>query len=153
MAKQTKRSPERERFLRDILITICEGGSNYWMQARKVERVEAPGTDEHLDYLSMEVRSIEEPVKCEAFDTTKWKRLDLDVLARGITRILGSLGEDAPKNAYGSDSWRQSAACGVRKDIFANVATGNAANEGGDIDSEIADCIAQAGLWGHIVYG
>lgn len=154
MAKQTKRSPERERFLRNILVSICEGGSNYWMQAKKVERVIAPGTDEHLDYLSMEVRSLEEPVQCEAFDTKKWAKLDLDVIARGIRRIAESRKPDSPRNAYGSSGWRSEAACGVRTDIFQTVLQAEAGDyDGADVDSEIADCIAQAGLWGHIVYG
>lgn len=158
----TKRSAKRERFLRDIIITACEGGTNYWMQARNIKRErqrlseavqEATGRG-YLDYISMEVRSIIEPQTCEAFDTTKWLPLDVEVVARGIRRILDSRKPDAPRNQYGHKEWRERAACGVRDDIYTGLLLADRSNgDDGDYDADGADCIVQAGLWGHIVYG
>lgn len=154
--------PRRLRMLRYILVTSCEGGSNYWMQARKLKREDKRLPEDYddlqgrgyLDYISMEVRSVEERAKNAAFDTGAWLPLDADVINLGIKRILDSRKPDAPKNQYGHEEWRQRTACGVRDDIYNGLAACDRSNgDGGDYDADGADCIVQAGLWGHIVYG
>lgn len=41
----------------------------------------------------------------------------------------------------------------LRKDILSSILVANRTNDAGDIDSEAADCIVQAGLFGEIIYG
>jgi hypothetical protein len=166
MATMTKansrRNPERLRLLRDIMITFYEGGGTYWAQARKVERERdalpgrgEPGHDgrERGDYISMDIRSMDEHAEGDGFDTRKWARLDVDVVARGLRLIVASRDKGAPCNAYGSPEWRQRAACGVRDDIWTACCVADRNPEESDIDADVADCIVQAGLYGHIIFG
>jgi hypothetical protein len=64
----------------------------------------------------------------------KFKDITVETIRLGIERIL-------------------SGSVKVRSDLVAQVATGNAFNEAGDIDADGADVIVQAGLFGEIVYG
>jgi hypothetical protein len=163
-ANNSRRNPERLRLLRDIMITFYEGGGTYWAQARNVERENQgaglpqrgePGHDgrEPLDYISMDIRSMDEHAEGDTFDTEKWTRLDVDVVARGLRRIVASRDKGAPCNAYGSPEWRQRVACGVRDDIWHACVVADRNPEEADIDADAADCIVQAGLYGHIIFG
>ena len=167
---KTKRSPERLRLLRDVLVTFYEGGGTYWAQARRVVREEQgklpsrgePGHDgrESLDYISMDIRGNDEQAEGDkgpdgkpVFNTKRWTLLDVETVARGLRLIVSSRDKDAPRNAYGSPEWRAKASCGVRDDIWQACVIADRNPEESDIDADAADCIVQAGLYGHIIFG
>jgi hypothetical protein len=116
--------PVKEEFILDVLVTACEGGITYWVEkARNIER----GGRDGLDYLSLEVSPVET-------DTPEWRLISATTVLQGLTRIL--TGEVK-----------------VREDIAASVRNAVFNDDAGEIDSDGADVIVQAGLFNEIVYG
>lgn len=118
---------DRQQFYMDILCTAFEGGIGYWCCVHgDVEH--AKNWDNIVDYVALrDCRDDED-------ESEKFGDITLDTIKTGIERIL-------------------SGAVGVRSDLIGQVATGNARNDAGEIDSEGADVIVQAGLLNDIVYG
>ena len=132
-----KRSAERTDFLAGIIITAVEGGINYWAYARKYRWVDSNGklygnALSRLQDASVEVCDVED------FDDGKgqWKKVTLDTIARGIGKIKRK---------------EVSLSHGRRKIVIA--ADRDPDKHAGNIDSDIADCVLQAGLFGTIIYG
>lgn len=130
-----KLSQKRKEFLHGVFTTALEGGVGYWSQASTYRwSVNSDGKTEDLDGFIAVVHELND-------DESGYKKQGLTVnravIQKGIRRIL----DRAEK-------------CGVRDDIYANIAAADRSNgDAGDIDSEVADCIVQAGLFGEIIYG
>ena len=144
MAVRTK---EREEFLAGVIIGAVEGGTGYWAMAAGYR-----WSDE--DPASTRVTLIEEehgPLfndACRAFvdthgrkpkldETLDWEgvhRLDIDKVATALGKI--SRGEVK-----------------MNSTLLGTILAANAKNDGGEIDAEGADVIAQVACFGSIVYG
>jgi len=83
--------------------------------------------DGDLNWLSFDLRDAED-------DKAEWHHVDITTIERGIAAIL-------------------SGKATVSKNIIGQIASGNARNDGGDIDADAADCIIQVGIFGRIVFG
>lgn len=128
-------SRERKEFLHGIFTTALEGGIGYWSQASAYRWSKAG--DGNVDDLEKFVAIVAE------WDDEKNDYLhgekDLTINRAVIQKGLRLIGDRVVK---------------VRDDIYKNVVAADRSNgEAGDIDSEIADCIVQAGLFGDIIYG
>lgn len=118
-----KRSPQRLEFLSDIITTAVEGGIGYWADVTKYRWQNVPST-------------IADIVEYESSDDNPPKsgQLNVDTIARAIGRIVR--GEIR-----------------LRADLIKTIAGANATNDGGDIDAEGADVIAQVAILGDVIYG
>ena len=133
MDTTTKLTP-REQFLRDILCTAVEGGTNYWAQVDQIRRdgyrpdarVGDPGFGDWT-YIGYTLHDVEGDG--EEYVVT------VETVKRGLKLLT------------------QDTKIGLRKDLRAAVMVANISNDAGEIDSEAADCIIQAGIFGEIVYG
>ena len=119
-----KRTEERAEFLSCIIITALEGGIGYWSECL---RYKWQGREKDV------VARIEIP-KDEAHEGQTEFDLNNDVIAKGIGRV---------KNKEFK----------VAKYILQAILSGDRDNDGCDIDSDAADVIVQAALFGEIVYG
>jgi hypothetical protein len=117
------RSAERTDFLATVLVTAVEGGIGYWCEARNFWW---DYDDDHkFTTASVEVREEE---------ATAWRKVTLATIERGIRRV-GS--PDFEVN----NEWR------------GWILAGSVTNDTGVIDSDAAETIVQAGLFGELVYG
>lgn len=123
----TQRTPEREQFLKDVLITAVEGGINYWAAVSEYEPEKGTVT-------------VWEDVDDDG-TFGKAHLVTIDTIAHGI-QVL-TTGENAGKAfCMGSaEYWKQF--------LLANRTN----SEDGDYDADIADNVLQAGLFDSIVYG
>jgi hypothetical protein len=125
-----KRTPEREQFLKDVLITAVEGGINYWSAVSEYDPDN--GTVRVHEY-HPDTGETENGYAKEGVLVT------LDTIAKGI----GVIERDSVRfrfahvGGYWGEFWK------------ANRTNG----ENGDYDAGIADCIVQAALFGEVVYG
>lgn len=122
-----KRSQERVNFLCGVMCSAVEGGINYWAETRHYEWGSENGRFKlgAIDKPTFEYSSVE----VRDFEDTEgqWHQVTIDTIAKGI-RLLTS---------------KQ---VGVADRILGYIASD-------DIDSDAADCIVQAALFGKIVYG
>jgi hypothetical protein len=125
-----KRSPERIQFLSDILTTAIEGGINFWVQVDeyKWENVPEP-------YAVIE----------DMYDDNKSYRVDLDLIARGVNRIVKGEAD------VGRQTKKLITAASFQNDCMPDFVA-EKANFGNyyvsDIDAGIADTIVQVGIFG-----
>jgi len=84
--------------------------------------------DDDLNWLSFDLRDAED-------DEAEWHHVDTVTVERGIFAILSGQVKICNKTTIGQ------------------IASGNAQNDGADIDANAADCIIQAGIFGEIVFG
>lgn len=121
-------TPQQIARYQDVMVTIIEGGSNYWAEFRNIKRSE--GKDWHYESFEMH--------DAGAFDerdlTDKWQTCDVHTIARGIEAMLNGKVK-------------------VSASIIGAAALLRCDPENADDDAEIADCIVQAGLYGSIVFG
>ena len=114
-------------FAADVLTTAVEGGINYWCCADSIVR------DDNLSVLKVIGPQDNED------NETRWDDITLDTIFLGIQRII-------------------SEAVPIRNDLFIQVLRGvMAAGNGdefaaGEIDSDAADCVVQAGLFNELTY-
>lgn len=131
----TKRSPEREQFLANILTTAVEGGINYW----------AAVSEYRHEYCKPPVTIAETSVKVHEFEPEEGETdengyaeegvlVTIDTIAKGIGVLAKSTGYHA---GYWKEFW------------LANRTN----SEDGDYDAGIADSILQAGIFGEVIYG
>jgi hypothetical protein len=118
------RSAERVDFLAGVLTTAVEGGIGYWSMAEGYTWEQ----DEHG--MMTEARVQLHPIEGEF----KPVNVTIDTIAKGI----GLVSRPDFK---------------VRDDIRRWVIEGSRTNDGGNVDSNCADVIVQAALFGEIVYG
>lgn len=119
------RSPERERFLADIIITAVEGGTGYWASVSAYD---------HPEDSPAETRAILHEEDGERYSEVPLE-VTLDVVALGIARIK-------------QDGFS------IRSELKNDIIVASEKNDDeGLLDAEAADVIVQAGLFGQIVYG
>tara|TARA_Y100000310_G_scaffold128314_1_gene127491 strand:+ start:657 stop:1040 length:384 start_codon:yes stop_codon:yes gene_type:complete len=125
-----KRSPEREAYLATILTVAVEGGIAYWAEGKNYNWGSENGPFElgMFHYASVQVRDHWGDMG------RNWRRVTVSTIARGI-RLLKT-GEVK-----------------VSSDITGYIGSAEAEKDASYIDSDAADCIVQAALFGEIVYG
>lgn len=127
------RTEARKQFLFDVFVTGLEGGIGYWAYSEKYHWTNDKGKTEDLEgFFSIVVDTEAEPGEEGAFERS---RIDADIIEKGINRILND-----PQFKI-SDSIKET----IRK--------GSVEMDAGEIDSDGADCIIQAGLLGSITFG
>lgn len=158
----TRRSPERQQFLLDVLTTACEGGINYWAflddydiwvdpSVPTLELVQQPDPQLRIfDFIAAEDlvpadakqiwvddywKTVANEQGWEALPKAHRHLLNVDVIARGL-RALWEAGYDRP-DTY----WHQ-----LRKADRTN-------GRDGDYDTGLADSVVQFGLFGEGLYG
>jgi hypothetical protein len=137
---------ERKQFLHDVFVTALEGGIGYWSKVSDYHWTNADAEADNsttLDSADLDgfyavihdfVAAESDPKATQDYSTWPQHRITRAVIQRGIGKV-------ADKDFR------------VRDDIRKNILAGSAMNGAGDIDSECADVIVQAGLFGEIVYG
>lgn len=139
---------ERKRFLHDIFVTAIEGGITYWASVEEYHW-HAGNAENALDNLDLDgffAQIIEE----DAADDGKAHRIDINVIHRGIERILAA---KAPYYDPNGARTQCESIPGLDRGTAAIVRQANHELDAGDIDAGIADAIVQAGLFEEIVYG
>lgn len=141
MAVRTK---EREEFLSDIIIGAVEGGTGYWAAAFGYRHSDGPARvtlveEEHGPLFNDACLAFAEthgrkPKLDETLDWEGVHRLDIDKVATALGKI--SRGEVK-----------------MNSTLLGTILAANAKNDGGEIDAEGADVIAQVACFGSIVYG
>jgi hypothetical protein len=119
------RTRERAEFLQDVLITAVEGGTGYWAACDSYR-----WSDEEPE--AAFVRLMEETKPGHYGGTPE--DVDIDTIARGIARVL-------------DPEFR------VNAQIRQWIREGNRDNDAGMIDTDAADVIVQAALFGELRYG
>lgn len=124
------------QFLRDVLCTAVEGGSNYWARFKVLNRVQGEHVEE---YDRVRVMEYGDDDKAQSQHD-----IGLPELAEGLRRALaGNMGTGAD---------HENVAASYRADLFAALISepgGDAAN----VDANLADIVLQAAALGCIVYG
>ncbi len=125
------RSPERTDFLANVLVTAIEGGVGYWADVRDYY-----WTEDSQDNLSKRLLTGAHAQVSDGLGSMQrgWFEVTPETIARGIQAIKapGFQLNDRTRKAI----------------LLAEVE-----NDAGEIDSEAADCIVQAALFGKIIYG
>ncbi len=112
-----------DQVCKDVLCTACEGGSNYWLAAKKVLR------DKDGEYLGI-------VGPCDAEDRkTTWPDVNFDTIRTGFVNLL--------RPGFNVNSTNRAAAL----EMLVNY------EEATSWDAETADCILQAGMFNDMVYG
>ena|SRR3990167_3887069 len=117
-----------EQFLKDVLVTICEGGLCSWAHCERVWDQTGEGLDRSYTKARIRYDHQDQPEgsRTESFTMT------LDAVAQGFRNLL------APDFKIGD-----------RIPIIAAIMEDDA----GQIDANAADCIAQAVIFGELIYG
>ena len=121
----TEKINNQTDFLSCVLVTAVEGGIGYWAEVRNYHWTE--DTNHNLLSASAEI-------KIEDTNESEWQTLNLDVIRNGIEKI-------------------QNNEVNINRDMLKSIVAGNITNDAGEIDSDGADCIVQAALFGEIIYG
>lgn len=121
----TTRSPEREEFLSDILITAVEGGTGYWAQASNYNHT--PAANAHVT-----LHEFEE----DDNGVNPQHEVDLDTIEKGLKLYLNWL-----LKVYGE--WSMELISKQHEVIN---------NDAGEFDAEVADVIVQFAIFGEIKY-
>ncbi|MNK49868.1 hypothetical protein D3C87_687330 [compost metagenome] len=123
-----------DQFLRDVLTTACEGGSNYWAGVKCLDTVEGPYGREWA-----RVRVWD----CEDDDSDRFE-VGYDELRDGIRRILAGDMTDKASHAQVANHYRAA--------LFLALVS-EPGGDSGNVDGDLADCILQCAAMGCIVYG
>lgn len=118
----------REQFLSDVIVTAIEGGIGYWAVCLQYQ-YEGKVVVSDFQYLGGGTRATISPI-----DTEGIYMITPNTIAHGIAVLQ-------------ADS--TVCAASLRDKILA----ASRENDAGEIDSEAADVIVQAGLFGEVVYG
>ncbi len=128
----TVRSDERKEFLTDIVSAAVEGGIDYWAETRNYKW----GTDDGEfalnglhPYASIEVRARAD----EDEPPAQWQLVNEDTMAHGIRVMLSAGFLVSPK-------------------LRSLLSEADRGNDAGDIDTDVADDIVQAAMFGELVY-
>ena len=130
-----KRSAERSEFLNDIVTTAVEGGTGYWAYTSGYKWGDGQPTVATLTEIEAGMPGETKP---------RTMVLDADAVARGIGRIVKRTMPVVGMNGNPG---------GLHPSYVKLIAGASAINDGGDIDAELADIIAQAAMFNEIVYG
>jgi hypothetical protein len=139
------RRKRREQFLADIITGAVEGGTGYWATVVRYKWQDLPPaevhavlvldedeTDAKIDALAAKLGR--KPSAADAVTAGFGHMVNVDTIAKGLSTIT------APGFAVG-------------RHTLAAILLGDRTNDAGEIDSDAADVIVQAALFGEIVYG
>ena len=121
------------QMLADIITTAVEGGIGYWSACVVYKWTEGPEHTHAKIVPATEEFDLEDEDGNDLFSANKPAEITPEVIRVGMERILSG---DVP----------------VRSDIVAGISQSVAEQWGGHIDSEIADCIVQAGLFESVIW-
>ena len=120
--------PRKAEFLADIVVTAAEGGINYWAHTRNYrfakEDPAVPGSAITSAMVDVLGREGNEP--------EQWTTVNGATIRKGINTLKE---------------------LEFRRDLKMALLYADNENDSGEVDSELADCIVQAGLFGKLVYG
>lgn len=122
------------QFLRDVLCTAVEGGSNYWMHASATKRVKV---GEYIEYEQVKVYETGDGDG----DETAPRIIGLAQMAEGVRRMIA---RDFTSDKSHAMPYSKSAG-----EVLIAVVNDDA----GNVDADLADLILQCACFGHIVYG
>lgn len=138
------RSAERAQFLADIITGAVEGGTGYWaivlryrwmdLPPEKVHAVLMIEDDEDEIIAVLDLRLGRRPTVDDALSAGHAFLLDIDAVSNGLAAIREN---DRICNE------------GLR----ALIVSADRANDAGSIDANAADVIAQAAMFGEVIYG
>lgn len=118
------RTPEREQYLADIIITAVEGGSGYWASFKAYRHSEPATTSVYVrDY--------------ETKDAA-WVFVGLDQIEGALGRIIRGDGVDL---------------LSLSERVRQHIVKCDQQNDAGNIDADDADCILQIAVYGKIIFG
>lgn len=113
------RSPEREQFLKDIIVGFTEdGGYNGWRQIQAGSYSPSKG---QATFIDLE-------------DDCKTYKVTVETVAYGLARIAEST-------------------FALNRQLKTMILGASKLNDAGEIDSELADIIVQAGVFEEVIYG
>lgn len=140
----TPRSPERQAFLTDVLITLVESSSAYsWWETRsyrwydpKLRGGQAEPGPGNTPNAHAEMRVIEwDSVKDEIVPVSDWKRIDLDTIEAVFDRLVAGPIKHLSERGRG--------------ELIAAWATNNA----GEVDADLADIVGQIAMLQEVTFG
>lgn len=142
-----KTNMARDEFYFSIFVTALEGGIGYWSKAEKYhwaldkDKREVTGNEDLKGFYADVIDFVEHDDPEEWEDREKTPRLHIDrsVIVKGINAL-----------ARGTATWGGQPLSDKGKARYAKLL---ADLEGGDVDSDLADNIVQAGLFGDVRYG
>jgi len=116
-----------DEFLRDVATAAVEGGIGYWSRVDRYKWREADGTEMPFpEIVLVETSEYDEDVAI--------LHLTKEHIVKGISRIVGGGVE-------------------INSEMAATLSMAVRDDDAGMVDSELADCIVQVGLFDEIVYG
>jgi hypothetical protein len=121
----TKRSDTRATFLADVIIAAVEGGSGYWARIKDYSYGDRRGGGMYASAKFWDGADGELPT---------WVTVNAERVVAGLKRI-------------------KDPAFQIRSDLRALILGADVESDASNIDTEAADVIVQAGLFGQIVYG
>ena len=134
--------PPKGEFLADIVVTAAEGGINYWAHTRnyKVHYVDDSGVRVSIGDTVITPYSMSSAVDSasievlgrEGSEPKEWTTVNGGTVRKGINALKEME---------------------FRRDLKMALLYADNENDAGEVDSELADCIVQAGLFGKLVYG
>lgn len=125
----SKRSAERDSFLKDVVIGFVEdGGTNSW---RQIERYRYETADPDDIFSPMVVA---EATFIDVEDDDKSYAIDHETVAKGLGKLRRGEG-------------------GMNSTMRGAILAADAENDAGQIDAYDADAIVQLGVFGELVYG
>jgi hypothetical protein len=130
-----KRSPDRERFLADVIVTAVEGGIGYWSQVSDY-RWWSDLIGGHNATAVFETSVIVYPLlDDESGYSVNGVPVGIDSIARAIERIKSD------RSIRLSDAY------------LARILIADRDNDAGNLDSDDADVIVQVAVLGDVIYG
>lgn len=142
------RSPQRQTFLTDIIITAVEGGINYWAAVEGYRWYQPdleggtadPGPDGTANAYAVVLPNSSTEEDCDWWpllpDGRRGMRIDADVIASALGKIRkGGVKE------WGDESRSRRL-----------VLAADRGNDAGELDANLADNIVQVALFGELVY-
>lgn len=148
-----KRSAARTEFLTDILTIAIEGGVNYWATILEYKHSDPEPYAVLVDSEDLVQDDNWDWVPSEG---TEPYRVDLDVIARGVNRIVNATKKPVP---FLTEAKRKVVtAASMQNDCMPDMSLtdNNRSNLGhyvSDIDADVADDILQVGIFGEVRYG
>ena len=123
---------ERKQFLFDVFVTALEGGIGYWSRASQYHIWKNRDTcEEDLNGFYAVIHEWDEDA---AKYETESHKIDIATIQKGIRKIVNDEVELADT-------------------LIHIIKQANRKNDAGEIDSDLADCVVQIGLFDRLIYG
>lgn len=134
------RSEKREQFLADIISTAVEGGIGYWSQCSHYQWVDYSNSGNLFGPVGEKDPSKGTCATVHVLnaDESGYVEEGLEITVETVARGLGLI---------------KSPEFGVNSRMRGEILVADVENDAGMIDSDDADVIVQAGLFGEVIYG